>query len=519
MHPKSLESLCVDELVDATVRYQRVCSCAKNLWRAVDEVWRDVWQLGGSLATRAAALLHAHLLCQHLLGEVTKHAGRVRVPDAAPALITLLAAKSQTVSLVPVEPQLFRLGPAAAAVLCCDHFPLTELILTGIDMESKLDFLLHVLPCCKRLSVLKLGGNCTAAVLEAARGCPLKVLHLSERQVWQPRMTEAGLGKFLIGCVGAMKYVLDNVRRGEQPNFQTAWPNLTDLCVGWCKVSVEFLLLLLVAVPRLQYLSSKIVDTSVIVRQYVDLASEVSSLHKLSLRAISVISENFSKTYHCYPSASKLHVLNVTDVERFLWELLGVSMHLSNLQVLKLTLIPGPIPHPPSLFLKQEFAHFGKHIKELHLEKGHGGLASTLLILFPSVQRLHITGDAMLIPKETGLKITYPSVSKLECVCSDSAQLLLYLVRVFPNLETLILKSQRGGMALQWEQLNELGELKNLTLLGTLVENIPDLCLIPRKTTDKRHWQLSVVPGSVTSKDMKKLRWCGWTCFYVKDYS
>lgn len=484
----------------------------------MDEVWDVVWWLGGGVAARGVGLLHSYLMCQPLLDGDNLPAARPRVPDAAPALVTLLAAKTRRVLLVSVQPQLSRCGPAAAAATRgCACFPLRELVLTGVDMGSELNFLLHLLPCCKSLLVLKLGGNCTPAVLEAARDCPLSVLHLSERMAWQPRMTEDALGKLVIGAQGTVKNVLDAVRRGEQVSFTPAWPDLSDVSTGWCKAQ-DFLLLLLVAFPRLQHLGSQLVDTSVIVRRYTDLALQVLSLPKLSLRVYSVISGNFSKVYRCYPNTSELHLLNVTDVERVLWEIVEASVHLPQLHVLRLSIIPGPLPQPPSLALREEFVCFGKRITELHLEKGHGSWAFTLLSLFPSVQCLRITGDILQIPEERGIKMTFPSVSRLECMCDNSTRVLLFLASSFPNLVSLTLKSQRGGLSLPWEQLGELVNLRDWTLLGTIVENVANLCLIPRETSDTRYWKLSVLPGSVTPGDLQRLRWCGWTCLYVSDF-
>lgn len=488
----------------------------QSLWSAVDEVWRYVRQLGGGMPPRAHALLHAHLLCQQLFGG-TQHTARLQVPDAAPALVMLLAAKTRAIAFVPIGPQLSRVGPTAQAVWGCDCLPLEELVLTGVDMSSELDFLLQLLPCCKRLLVLKLGGNCTTAVLEAARSCPLKVLHLSERMAWQPRMTEDDLGKFFFGSVLNVKNALNDVQHGRQIDFISAWPGLTDVCMGWCRVSIEFLLLLLIAFPRLQYLNSQLIDMTVVIKQFVDSISHVTN-QKLSLRVNTVISGNFSKTYHNIPGVSKLHLLNVTDVEVLLWEILEASVHLPHLQILSLAIIPGLPPRLPSLSLRKGFVNFGKHIKELHLGRGYGGWAYTLLNLFPCLQKLRITGDVMQIPDETTLKVVFPSVSILECVCSNTAESLPYLVSVFPNLEILTLKSHCGDLALQWEELNELVNLRNLTLLGTLVKNVANLCLVPRDTTEKRHWDLHVVPGSVTPSDLNRLRWCGWTCFFVKDY-
>ncbi|KAG0726332.1 hypothetical protein GWK47_004353 [Chionoecetes opilio] len=268
MHPKSLVALCVDGLVEATVHYQHSAPNVKAVWVAVSQAWRHIWQLGGGLPLHAISLLHSHLLCQPLLRSVTQH----EVLDVTPALVTLLAAKTRTVSFVPVETQLARLSPVPADLICHEDLPLHELVLTGIDMGSELDFLMCLLGRCKRLSVLKLGGNCSAGVLEAARECPLTVLHVSERLAWQPRIEENNLAKILIGAEGALKQVLDDLCQGIQPSLKPFWPDLIDVCTGWCKVSCEFLLLLLVAFPRLQHLHSDLIDTQIAVRRYAELA-------------------------------------------------------------------------------------------------------------------------------------------------------------------------------------------------------------------------------------------------------
>lgn len=481
----------------------------------MSQAWEHLWQLGGGLPARAISLLHSHLLYQSLLHRATQHVRKLEVHDAAPSLVTLLAAKTRILSFVPVEAQLSRLSSIPATLLCREDLPLQELVLTGIDIGSDLDFLLFLLPCCKRLSVLKLGGNCSADVLEAASDCPLTVLHVSERLAWQPRMQEDGLAKILIGCEGALKQVLDDICQGKQHNFKPFWPDLIDLCTGWCKVSSEFLLLVLVAFPRLQQLRNQLIDTSIIVRRYVDLARQAPSLHNLSLKNNIVVYENFSITNRHFPNATRLYVFNVTDVERFLWELLEASWNLPHVHRLRLALGSGPAPRQDNFPPREQFILFGQRITELHIEGHHGGWIFAVLNLFPTVQQLRITVNALHIPEKMDPVAVFSSVSKLECVCHNSPQLLLFLAAVFPNLESLTLKSQCGRLALPWEQLGEMVRLRCVRLLGTLVDNISGLCSVPRDSSDRSQWQLCVRPRSLAPDELARLSRCGWTCFYV----
>ncbi|KAK8392060.1 hypothetical protein O3P69_017586 [Scylla paramamosain] len=521
MHPKTLESLCVDELVAATVRYQRSVKSAERIWAAVSQVWELLWPLGSGLAYRATSLLHSHLLCQSLLNHTSQRAGQFQVYDATSALVTLLATKTHTLSFVPTEPQLSALNPALAVLVCSEDLPLQELVLTGIDMGSEFDFLSSLLLCCKKLSVLKLGGNCSAGVLLAARDCPLTVLHLSERQAWQPRIQENSLAKMLIGCDGTLKQELEAICEGKQPSFKSFWPDLIDVCTGWCKVSFEFLLLVLVAFPRLQQLHSQLIDISVIVKRYADLAQQVPGLHNLCLKTNTVIYLYFSQMHRYFPNATTLRIFNITDVEKLLWELLEASKDLPHVHALTLVLAPGPIPQHSKFPLREQFIPFGRRITELHIEEHHGGgWILAMLSLFPSLQHLRLPGSALHFPEETRPVAVFPSVSKLECIYSYSSRLLPFLALIFPNLESLTLKSQSSHLtlALPWEQLCAMVRLRDVRLIGKLVDNISGLCCVPRNSSDGSHWSLSVPPRSMASGDLARLRWAGWTCFYINDY-
>ncbi|XP_045126990.1 uncharacterized protein LOC123513694 [Portunus trituberculatus] len=521
MHPKTLEFLCVDELVAATVAYQLSVKSAERIWAAVSQVWELLWPLGRGLACRATSLLHSHLLCQSLLDHTSQRVGQFQVHDATSAVVTLLATKTHTLTFVPTEPQLPALNPALAVPVWSEDLPLQELVLTGIDMGSELDFLTSLLLYCKRLSILKLGGNCSADVLQAARDCPLTVLHLGERQAWQPRIQENGLAKMLIGCDGSLQQEIEAICEGKQPSFRPFWPDLIDVCTGWCKVSSEFLLLLLITFPKLQQLHSKLIDTSLVVKRYADLARQVPGLHNLDLTTNTVIYLYFSQIYRYFPNATKLHVFNITDTEKLLWELLESCKDLPHVHTLTLIAAPGPVPQPSRFPPKEQFISFGRRITELHIEEHHSGdWVLTMLSLFPSLQHLRLSGSALHIPEETWSVAVFPSISKLECIYSYSNKFLQLLALTFPSLESLILRSQSSHLTfkLPWEQLCEMVWLRDVRLIAKLVDNISGLCCVPRDSSDGREWWLSVAPGSVAPGDLARLRWSGWTCFYINDY-
>lgn len=521
MHPKKLEYLCVDELVAATVRFQSSVKSVKTIWTAVNRVWDLLRPLGSGLAHRATTLLHSHLLCQSLLNQTSQRAGQFQVHDATSALVTLLATKTRTLSFVPTEPQLFALNPTPAVLACSEDLPLQELVLTGTDMRSEFDFLTSLLHRCKRLSVLKLGGNCSADVLQAARHCPLTVLHLSERLAWQPIIQENVLAKMLIGCDGSLKQELEAICNGREPGFNPVWPDLIDVCTGWCKVSIEFHLLVLVAFPMLQQLNSQLLDISLTVKRYADLAQQVPGLHNLCLKTNTVNYLYFSQMRSCFPNATTLHIFNIADVEKLMWELLEASKDVPHVHTLTLTLVPGPCPQLSRFPPREQFISCGLRITELHIEENHGSSwILEMLSLFPSLQQLYLTGGALHIPKETRPVTVSPTVSKLECTYNFSIRLLPFLALIFPSLESLTLKSQSSTLtlALPWEQLCDMVQLRDVRLIGKRVDNISSLCCIPTNSSDGREWRLTVRPNSVALEDLSQLRWSGWTCFYVSEY-
>ena len=435
--------------------------------------------------------------------------------------MTLLATKTHKLSLVPTEAQLSALNPTLTVPICSENLPLQELVLTGIDMGSELDFLISLLLCCKRLTILKLGGNCSADVLQAARDCPLTVLHLSERQAWQPRIQENSLVKMLIGCDDALKQEIEAICMGKQTTFKPFWPDLMDVCTGWCKVSFEFLLLLLVAFPRLQQLNSKLIDTSLVVKRYTDLVRQVPGLHNLCLTTNNVIYLYFSQMYRYFPNATTLHIFNITDMEKLLWELLEAFRDLPHVHALSLITAPGPIPQHNRFPPGEQFIPFGQRITELQIEEHHGGdWILAMLSLFPSVQHLRLPGSPMHIPEEMCPIAVFPSVSKLECIYSYSNRFLPFLALIFPSLESLTLKSPSSHLTLElpWEQLCEMVRLRYVRLIGKIVDNISGLCCVPRNSSHGSEWWLGVPPRSVTPSDLARLRRAGWTCFYINDY-
>nr|XP_053657361.1 uncharacterized protein LOC128706496 [Cherax quadricarinatus] len=192
MHPKPLLHLCIDFLVNSTKSYQRHCHDYEGIWSNVSEVWTDLWYLSPCIPDRATQLLHNYLVYD-------RHKSEVR--DVTRQLLTLLAIKTRRISFVPIEGQL-------ASIISSAFFS----VLTSLKYECAVS----IAAICSELTVLKLGGNTTADVLCAARNCPITVLHISERLVWQPRVTEDDLIDIIIGSRNYnLAELLSNVQQGK----------------------------------------------------------------------------------------------------------------------------------------------------------------------------------------------------------------------------------------------------------------------------------------------------------------
>ncbi|XP_042215842.1 uncharacterized protein LOC121861944 [Homarus americanus] len=522
MHPKSLLDICVDFVVDATVSFQRYCLDNEAVWRDVGHLWEDLWYLPPSVHGRATQLLHAHLLhAQFLHGSLDSY-----VYDVTRPLLTLLAVKSRKIAIVPVDRQFASLSFPVVFSDCGvynEEHQLQELDLTGVDLGLDMEMLLALLPRCPEITVLKLGGNTTPDILQAAKCCFLTVLHISERAAKEPRVTENDLIDIILGSRShSSTELLNNVRCGRILDVKPTWPRLLDFSTGYCKLSESFLVLFLVMFKKIQYLSSKSLDLQNVIHAFNDLTREVPDLHRLSLKTCHArAGEDFLDTLS--QVTTKLEDLKIIYRRRSIHGIIGdmlkinddfpylKSLHLYGLRHVGLGELPAEI-----------FVGIGMRLRALELDEICLRDVASLLQVFPLLQDVTLTF-------KHGIKCSHPDLPeapRFENVISlkvKSHRLrhepLNFLLSLCPKLQTLNVQGRVYNVEMFLGYLAQLLDLRIVKLTELEDLDVVSLCDLPRLVSDRRPWELYVSPHILTRMDIKTLQNCGWTYIPFRAYN
>ncbi|KAK8723678.1 hypothetical protein OTU49_011489 [Cherax quadricarinatus] len=522
MHPKPLLHLCIDFLVNSTKSYQRHCHDYEGIWSNVSEVWTDLWYLSPCIPDRATQLLHNYLVYD-------RHKSEVR--DVTRQLLTLLAIKTRRISFVPIEGQLASIISSAffsvKNVFANEHF-LQELDVTGVDLIEDMNVLLALLPLCSELTVLKLGGNTTADVLCAARNCPITVLHISERLVWQPRVTEDDLIDIIIGSRNYnLAELLSNVQQGKSIHENPSWPQLSDFSSGYCKVQLSFLLLILVVFTKLHSLASNLIQLQDVLQAFHNLRRETPNMHKLSLKSSSLYSGGgFIDTLACVaPDLEKLNLVAIKNyVNTIIKDIQKLSIKFSFLRVLDIDLQFINLAEVPA----ETFTGIGWQLTTLNIHANNFHEVSQqdialLLQSFPLLQDLALDFNRELRCEHSGAqkmprfenvtvfkyKIFQPRLRSLPCI-----------LKMFPKLEKLTIIGRRflDKQKILMETLTQLQELRILKVIRLFNLDKASLCELPRMTSDRRPWELYASPNIFEQEDIKKIQNCGWTYIPMTEY-
>ncbi|ROT67394.1 hypothetical protein C7M84_014525 [Penaeus vannamei] len=294
MHPKSLISICIDNIVSATIIYS-LSHPPEITWPGVSQLWATLWRLPLQIPLRASRLLHAHLT--HDLCEAT-------LP-----LMTLLAAEARKVSLCPTDRRLAsaRFSDKMLKFIRLEsQHELRDLDITGVDLGLDTSLLESLLPRCPNLCALKLGGNTSPGVLRAARACPIQVLHVSERLVWNPRVTEKDLVEIFFGVTDVQAdQMLQNIKDAKPLNLNLSWPLLKDLCTGFCRASSP-------DTPKL-----KLKSCTVVSGEFVRVAVAVPDLEELTLISRGGCDHSTAEDLKVLRTLPSFKVLRLRDLRHF----------------------------------------------------------------------------------------------------------------------------------------------------------------------------------------------------------
>ncbi|KAG7168942.1 uncharacterized protein LOC121866424 [Homarus americanus] len=519
MHPKPLLDLCIDHLVNATACYQRMCNDYEAIWRDVGHVWADLWYLPPCVPARATQLLHTHLLHTHFLHEHQEN----DIYEMTCPILTLLAVKIRKITIIPVVRQLPSLSSSAffsVNGVFSGEYWLQELDFTGIDLIQDLSVLEVLLPLCPELSVLKLGGNTTPDVLLAAKACPLTILHISERLVWEPRIFEDVLIDIVLGSkIHNSGELLESVRRRKPLDLNPTWPHLTDFSSGFCRVKQDFILMILIVFKKLHSLASRVVDVHKAVRTFYELQTQVPNMHKLSLKTNSVYCHKdmidiFSRV------APKLETLKLTALGSDISQVSNSFPFLRELHVdLKF--------FDPDVSPAEILAGIGLQLTVLRLQSSTCSYyempqrcISSLLQVCPRLQDLTLAFNR-------GIQCDHFGVQEMPCfenitslVCKSGRfrqEPLKCLLKMFPKLQTLSIEGRVNNFESVLQHLTQFQDLRILKLLRLEKIAVESLCELPRMTSDRRSWELYVSPILVSRSDIKKLQNCGWTYIPISD--
>ena len=495
----------------------------QKLFKAVQALWKELFGLR-QLHQKAVLLLQGLVVHRYQVGIPSHHESLTGIMVVYPPIITLLAARATELCFDQGLVQLTKMPLLLLAE--CGMFKETNYLrsidASNVDMGYETLLLENLLPCCLHLTVLKLDCNVTPTMLYAAKQCPLQVLHVSERMLSCPRLSLEVLSEVVLGVPGHnLKAILDTHIRGEQVTFRPSWPNLFNFSTGWCTVSLEFFILVLIVLGKMEYLGSNVVPISSVVRMYAAMLGKAPGLHQLALKANCITYEDFWELHPHYPKLENVTLMIVNTMEETLMNFFELGHLLPNVKMLRLTHVPAL--RPSRLPQGDKFQEFRRRIVILELDSIMSAELNAcwvfkLLQQFPCLQRLYLNANLIVYTEPVEPRVTvFNTVTEIQCVCNNGNELFLRFLYAFPNLHKLTLTEHEGEISFPWERLTEFRKLRHLHLFACGVRNISDLCKVPRKTSDGSSWELHTSSKLLSLCLMYRLRRAGWNWVPIND--
>lgn len=494
-----------------------IASCLQELFTAVRELWKELWYLE-TVHTEAVSLLHARVLRtkQRSVSTHRHHGHLVSILNIFPPIVTLLAAGTKELIFNPnmVFAQKIPLDCVYRSTILTETNNVTTINTDKVDFGRDTDFFVHLLPCCHKLTTLVLEYNVTPEVLQAARQCPLRKLNITGRGTPQSLTVHKALAEVVLGIPhDSLNGTLDAYLRGKRVPLSPTWPNLTNLKTRAISTSRDFLTLVLVAHPNLEVLDNDMVLLACIVRLYIKIQNRLPSLHKLSL---TYICGHINEILHLYPHYPKLQyvaMIIVAEIKKSLVHILRLACHLPNLAHLVLvftdtTFLSLQLP-------KEDELQGSNQITTLTFEAIPPGYLeawwlTALLKLLPCLKRLHLNTNRILCTEEGHTWVgVFTNLTNLQYF-NDNKNLSMSFLSMFPNLYELTL-TYPSNNSFPWKCLRELKDLRQLRIYADKLDNILDLCQVPRETPDGGPWILYVAARHVPEWVARKLQCSGWT--------
>ncbi|MPC09293.1 hypothetical protein E2C01_001900 [Portunus trituberculatus] len=503
----------------------------QELFSGVRKLWDELTGLR-QLHKEAVTLLCAHVLRTQQLGcpPASHTSDVVHVVSIFPAILTLLAAQATDICLDPGMEQV-----SGTSFSCLNGTgiykeinQLQKIDACSVDLGIETSFFEKLLPCCHYLTVLVLDVNVSSSILQAARPCPLRVLHVSERMMTKPQLSVYTLTELVLGTTSVdLKLVLGAYMMGVPLTFKPAWPDLTHLGTGWCNVSKEFLLLALLFLPKIEYMQNYLVPISTVVEEYIRRheSDDESNAVKIQvpLKANMIEFEAFWNHYKYCPYLEHVTLMPRSPMDNSLSGLFQVSKHLPNVTTLRM--MTTAFSQRPFLLPmeKSGFQEFRNQITTLELDgtfagEFDAGWLMTLLQYFPRLRVLFLHHNQVVNTEIVDPVVTcFDSVTDIQCVFDSDYERFLRFLHAFPNVQSLTLTAVHGGISMPWECLTELRRLRILSLYALAVNDLSGLCKLPRTTLGKTTWKLRAAPRLVSKDLVARLRHAGWTWIPATD--
>lgn len=484
-------------------------------WPGVNQLWVTLWRLPLQLPLRASRLLHAHLT--HDLS------------DATLPLVTLLAAEARRISLCPTDRQLASAcfsGMMLKFINLESQHELRDLDITGVDLGLDTTLLESLLPRCPSLRALKLGGNTSPSVLRAARTCPVQVLHVSERLVWNPRVSEPDLMEIFFGLTDVQAdQMLQNIKDGKPLNLKLSWPLLKDLCVGFCRVRSEFLFLVLTIFQNLEKISSKSVPSQRVLDMYFSYMHSSPDIPKLAIKSCTVVSGEFARIAVAVPDLEELTLIPRGGNDHSTAEDLKALTTLPSFKVLRLRNLRHFGQGNLSM-ISDSLKLIGPKLVDLELQgekvgEASIGYISLVLQKCPNLRRLCL---------DSACGFSATQSDPLEVICLRNLKslkcrapllnhtTLISMFHWFPNLQNLTLAGKVNGIEEVFKNLVLWPDLRVIKITVQQQLPIQDICEVPGSIRHS-NCELHVPSACLTEEDISKILFCGWTFVPISEYN
>lgn len=477
----------------------------------MSQLWTKLWEVSPRVASRASDLLHGVVWQAYSDKEITL------------SLLMLLATKARRIILVQTDHDLERFVNFNVFQLCGVHdtnHHVQELDLQGIYLGPGTRLLLHLLPRCTQLKILKLGVNSCDQVLYASQACPLQVLYISEWNMRRCKVTQEFLMELITGIRNkSVAEFFSDIRCGNPIIINPTWPNLVEVCFGNCNVQCEFIVMMLMMFPALQWKSTNLFENQRVINEYYFQMLQMGSLHKLALRTSNVIvNTNFMNVLpYAAPLLEEIKVsVRYKSGFMYIHEMLKLCTVFLSLRSLHLYELLHFTPGEPPF---QIFSALGSRLLSLDL---HGGKVCAIrlkdlrmcLELCPVLQDVTFGFIHGIGCDSTDLQENkqFENLKSLKCASKYlNHYALCCLLNMLPKLEKFIVAGSVDNVDLLLTHLPSLLELRVLKWMMRNKLSVESLCRMPRASTDARPWQLYAPVRCIGHGDKKKLIKCGWS--------